>query len=111
MKVHSQYQRENTDRLYVSRKKKEKENSSSIEDCVDATIQGPEEYPKRSKEKLITTDINNRYQQISTNDINRNNPRTNRKTTNEKFRSGEKTTVWILQEYQSGEIANDMTWI
>ena len=60
------------DRLYVSRKEGRR-GLTSIEDCIDGTIQELEEYTKKSKEKLITTANNS--------DINRNNLRINRKTT------------------------------
>ena len=56
-------------RLYVSKKKEE---DSSVEACVDVTIQGHEEYTKKDMERLI----------IAGNDCNE--LRKNRKTANNK---------------------------
>ena len=49
--------RDNIDRLYVSRKEYGR-GLTSIENCVDATIQRVEEYTKKSKEKLSTAASN-----------------------------------------------------
>ena len=43
------YPRDDRDRLYVSRKEGGR-GLPNIEDCVEATIQGVEEYTKKSKE-------------------------------------------------------------
>ena len=60
------------DRLYVTRKEGGR-GLASIEDCVDAIIQGHEDYSKTRKERLITV-ARNRI-------INGNILCTNRKTT------------------------------
>ena len=58
---------------YESRKDREKERLSSIEDCVYAIIQKREQYTKKSQDRLITAAGNS--------SININTLRTNRKTT------------------------------
>ena len=50
--------RDDIDKLYVSRKERERE-LASIEDSVDTSMQGQEEYIKKSKERLITATRNN----------------------------------------------------
>ena len=76
------YVRDDIVKFYILRKERKRE-FSSIEDCMD-TIQGLEEFTKKSKERLITV--------ASYSNINRNNLGANRKT---KIRR--KATVWILQ--------------
>ena len=51
------YSRNAIDRLYVSRKE-EGRGLTNIENCGDASIQGLEEYIKKSKERPITAAIN-----------------------------------------------------
>ena len=53
------------DRLYMSRKEEEK-RLASIENCVNESMQGIENYMKKSEEKLITA-ISNSVGNIRTN--------------------------------------------
>ena len=57
MVMHEALHSRDIDRLYVSRK--EGRRIASIEDCVDAAIQGFADYIKKSKERLITAVSNN----------------------------------------------------
>ena len=72
-------------RLYVSRKE-EGRGLTSIEDCMDASIQGLENYIKKNKERLITASSNSIC-----------NIRTDRKASKtRKAEKGRKTTVWMF---------------
>ena len=51
--------RDDKNRLYVSRKEGGR-CLANIEDCVEATIQGLEEYTKKSKDRLLMAANNSR---------------------------------------------------
>ena len=55
--AHTLHLRDDMDRLYVLRKEGER-GVASIEDGLDASIQGLEDYIKKNKEKLITAASN-----------------------------------------------------
>ena len=70
----------------------------SIEDFVDASIQGVEDYIKRCKERLIRATSN------SIDNI-------NKTTKTRETEMGRKTTVWIFHATKSpGEISHEKTW-
>ena len=66
------------DKLYASRK--EGRGLTRTDDCVDATIQGLEEYTKESKERMITA-ANNSKGNITTSDKTTKSRRKNRRKT------------------------------
>ena len=80
-------------------RKEERKGFAGIEDCIDASIQGLEEYIKKSKERLITA-ANNSNNNIST----------DRKTTNTRKKKWEEQQYGYLKR-QTSEIAHVKTWI
>ena len=53
------HSRDDKDKLYVSRKEGGR-GLANIENCVEATIQGLEEYTKKSEERLVMAANNSR---------------------------------------------------
>ena len=90
--------KDDTDRLHVSRKKRRRE-LASIEDSVDATIQGLEAHVKKSQEKLIKT-VND-----STDDT-----RTKRTTTKTKLQKQEEKRQYEYFKQQTGKFSHKKAW-
>ena len=85
--------RDNMDRLYMTRKRGRR-GLASLEDCVDVSIQGLDDYMQKSKERLIIAPSNRIY-----------NIRTNRKTTKTwKQKWEEKQLYWYFKR-QTSEIS------
>ena len=79
------------DRLYVSRKEGGR-GLSSIEDCVDVSIQGLKKYEQ--KKTNYSSNI-----------------RTNRKTTKTRKQKWKKKQLYGYFKQQTGKIANEETWM
>ena len=90
--------RDDTDRLYVSRKEGGR-GLVNIEDCVDATIQALEEYTQKSKERLITAARNSNI-----------NIWTSKNTTKTRKQKWEEKQLYGYFKRQTAEIAHVKTW-
>ena len=80
------HSRDDIDRLYVSRKGEGRE-LTTIEDCIDLSLQGLKECFKKGKERLFTTANNS--------SDNRRQKKTITKTRKQKWKEKQ---VWIFQE-------------
>ena len=93
--------RDDRDGLYVSRNKRGR-GLATIEDCVEATIQGLKEFTKKSKERLHMAANNSRC-----------NIWTNRKTTKTRKQIWEEKQLYGHFERQIEEVAHEktQTWL
>ena len=87
--------RDDIDRLYISRKEVDRE-LTSIDDYVDASIQGLDKYIKNNRERSITT----AYNSIG-------NISTSRKTTKTTKQKCEEKQLYGYFKRQNGEFAHD----